>query len=150
MTVHWLAVHCLLADCSLVEGGGPPGCDAFRLRLDRRGSKIEGFHMRLKACSMAAVMAGHIEVTSGVCDGKPYVSGHRITVQDIAIWHERMGLDPDEIATEHGLELSEVYAALAYYDDHRAEIDASMRADEAFMAELRRRTASKMMEKLES
>jgi uncharacterized protein (DUF433 family) len=97
---------------------------------------------------MAAVMVGHIEVTPGVCGGKPYIAGHHITVQDIAIWHERMGLDPDEIATEYGLELGEVYAALAYYHDHRAEIDAFIRAEEAFMAELRRHTPSKVMEKL--
>ena len=31
---------------------------------------------------------------------------------------------------------------------HRAEIDASIRADEAFVAELRRRTPSQVMEKL--
>ena len=97
---------------------------------------------------MAAVMVGHIEVTPGVCGGKPYIAGHHITVQDIAIWHERIGLDPDEIATEYSLELGEVYAALAYYHDHRAEIDASIRADEAFMAELRHHTPSKLMEKL--
>jgi len=97
---------------------------------------------------MAIVMVEHIQVTPDVCGGKPYISGHRITVQDIVIWHERLGLDPDEIATEHGLELGEVYAALSYYHDHRAEIDASIRADEAFMAELRRHTPSKVMEKL--
>ena len=97
---------------------------------------------------MAAVMVGHIEVMPDVCGGKPHISGHRITVQDIAIWHERMSLDPDEIATEYGLELGEIYSALAYYHDHRAEIDASIRADEAFMAELRRLTPSKVMEKL--
>jgi len=97
---------------------------------------------------MAVVMVGHIEVTPDVCGGKPHISGHRITVQDVAIWHERMGLDPDEIATESSLELGEVYAALAYYHDHRAEIDAFIRAEEAFMAELRRHTPSKVMEKL--
>ena len=97
---------------------------------------------------MATVMVGHIEMMPGVCEGKPHISGHRITVQDIAIWHERMGLDPDEIATEYSLELGEVYAALAYYHDHRAEIDASIRADEAFMAELHRRTPSRLIEKL--
>jgi len=97
---------------------------------------------------MATVIVGHIEVTPGVCGGKPYITGHRITVQDIVIWHERMGLDPDEIATGHGLELGDVYAALAYYHEHRAEIDASIRADEAFITEMRRHTPSKVMEKL--
>ena len=43
----------------------------------------------------------------------------------------------DEIATEYDLTLSEVYAALAYYHDHREEIDESIRADTAFVEELR-------------
>ena len=59
-----------------------------------------------------------------------------------------MGLSADEIAAEYGLTLSEVYAALAYYYDHRAEIDDSIRADQAFVEELRRVTPSKLPEKL--
>ncbi len=97
---------------------------------------------------MAAVMIGHIEVTPGVCGGKPHIAGHRVTVQDIVVWHERMGLDPDEIATEHDLALSDVYAALAYYYERREEIDESIRADADFVAELRRRTPSKVVERL--
>jgi ATP-dependent DNA helicase RecQ len=73
-----------------------------------------------------------------VRDGK-YVQAHFSV-----IWHERMGLHPDEIATEYGLSSGDVYAALAYYHDHRAEIDESIRADEGFVAELRRRTPSKV------
>jgi len=59
-----------------------------------------------------------------------------------------MGLDPDEIATEHDLMLGDVYAALAYYHEHREEIDESIRADADFIAELRRRTPSKIADKL--
>ncbi len=55
--------------------------------------------------------------------GKPRVAGHRITVQDIVIWHERLGRSADEIATEYDLSLADVYAALAYYFDHREQID---------------------------
>ncbi len=97
---------------------------------------------------MAEVMIGHIEISPDVCGGKPHIAGHRITVQDIAVWHERLGRDPDEIATEYGLSLGEVYAALAYYHDHRDEIDASIRADEAFVEELHRHTPSKLAGKL--
>ena len=39
----------------------------------------------------------HIEISAGIAGGKPRIRGHRITVQDIAIWHERMGKSPDEI-----------------------------------------------------
>ena len=55
----------------------------------------------------------HIEITPGVVGGKPRISGRRITVQNIAIWHERMGRSADEIATEYDLTLADVYAALA-------------------------------------
>ena len=93
-------------------------------------------------------IASHIEVTPGIAGGKPRIAGHRITVQNIAIWHERLGLSADEIATEYELSLTDVYAALAYYHDHREEIDRSIREDEEFIAELRRRTPSILREKL--
>jgi len=90
----------------------------------------------------------HIEVTPGVAGGKPRIAGHRITVQNVVVWHERIGLSADEIATEYGLSLSDVYAALAYYYDHREEIDRAMRADEEFIAALRKRTPSNLRAKL--
>jgi len=43
----------------------------------------------------------HIEATPDIAGGKPRVRGHRITVQDVAIWHERLGKSPDEIASEY-------------------------------------------------
>ena len=91
---------------------------------------------------------GHIEITPSVAGGKPLIAGHRITVQDIAIWHERLGRSPDEIAAEYDLTLADVYAALAYYFDHREEIDRSMEEGQAFAAALRERTPSKVQERL--
>ncbi len=93
-------------------------------------------------------IASHIDVTPGVAGGKPRIAGHRITVQNIVIWHERLGLGADEIATEYGLSLGDIYAALAYYFDHREEIDRAIREDEEFIAELRRRTPSILSDKL--
>ena len=90
----------------------------------------------------------HIEVTPGVVGGKPRVAGHRISVQDVAVWHERMGRSADEIATEYDFTLADVYAALAYYFDHRAEIDESIRAGDAYAQALRGRTPSKLKEKM--
>jgi uncharacterized protein (DUF433 family) len=91
---------------------------------------------------MENVTYQHIEMTPGIAGGKPRIAGHRITVQNIVCWHERMGLSADEIATEYELALSDVYAALAYYYDHRVEVDEDIREDAALVAELRRRTAS--------
>jgi uncharacterized protein (DUF433 family) len=90
----------------------------------------------------------HIEVTPGIAGGKPRIAGHRITVQNIAIWHERMGKSPDEIAAEYDLSLADVHAALAYYFDHRDEIDGSIAEGEAFAEALRQSTPSKVRQKL--
>ncbi len=90
----------------------------------------------------------HIEATPGVAGGKPRIAGRRITVRDIVIWHERLGIGPDEIATEHDLSLADVHAALAYYFDHREEIDRSIEQDDAFVRALRARLPSKVERKL--
>jgi uncharacterized protein (DUF433 family) len=81
---------------------------------------------------------GHIVVTSGHCGGRAHIAGHRIKVQHIAVWHERLAKSPDEIVAEHpGLTLADVYAALAYYCDHRQEIDAEILADEEYVTGLK-------------
>lgn len=90
----------------------------------------------------------HIEITQGIAGGKPRIAGHRINVQNIVIWHEWMGRSADEIATEYGLTLADIYAALAYYYDHRIEIDESIRDSEAFVEVLRQKTISKVAQKL--
>ena len=97
---------------------------------------------------MENVLEQHIEITPGVVGGKPRIAGHRITVQNIAIWHERMGISPDEIATEYDLTLGDLHAALADYFDHREEIDESIRSDEAFVEEMRKQSRSKLGERL--
>src|SRR3990172_8363554 len=93
-------------------------------------------------------IAAHIEVTPGIAGGKPRIAGHRITVQDVVIWHELMGRSADEIATEYDLTLADVYAALAYYYDHRLEVDEAIKKEEAFVEALRRRVPSKVAQKL--
>ena len=97
---------------------------------------------------MDNVLTQHIEVTPGVAGGKPRIAGHRITVQNVVIWHERMGMSADEIATEHNLTLADIYAALAYYYDNRNEIDTAIRSDEDFVTELRKRTPSKLKDRI--
>jgi len=92
----------------------------------------------------------HIELTPNAAGGKPRIRGRRITVQDIAIWHERLGKHADEIAAEYDVTLADVYAALAYYFDHREEMDARMTTDRAFSEALRARTPSLRDEKLRS
>jgi uncharacterized protein (DUF433 family) len=96
------------------------------------------------------VIGEYIAVKPGFCGGKPHILGHRIKVQHIAVWRERMGMTPEEIvATYPTLSLTAVFAALAYYHGHRAEIDADIEADERFVAEMKSKTgSSKLQEKL--
>jgi hypothetical protein len=69
-------------------------------------------------------------------------------VQNIAIWHERMGKSADEIAAEYDLTLADVFAALAYYFDHRVEIDREIEESRAFVDALRQSSPSKLKQKL--
>ena len=91
----------------------------------------------------------HIEITPGVCGGKSRIAGHRITVANIVIWHERLGKSADEIATDYGLTLADVYAALAYYFDHREAIDESIAESKALIASLRQKNVSRIAERLQ-
>jgi uncharacterized protein (DUF433 family) len=91
----------------------------------------------------------YIESTPDIMGGKPRIAGHRISVQDVAVWHEYRGKSPDEIATEYSLTLAQVHAALSYYFEHRSEIDQAISEAETFADELRLRTPSKLTRKLQ-
>jgi uncharacterized protein (DUF433 family) len=91
-----------------------------------------------------------IAITPGVCGGKPRIAGRRITVQNIAIWHERMGLSADQIATDYNLTLAEVHAALAYYFVYRDEIEQSIRDGQSLVDAMRAATPSLINQKLHS
>ena len=91
----------------------------------------------------------HIEITPGISSGKPRIAGHRITVENIVIWHERLGKSADEIANEYDITLADVYAALTYYFDHRQEIDLSLEESQAFVNSLRQKFSSKLPQKTE-
>ena len=80
-----------------------------------------------------AVISEHIGIRPNYCGGQPHILGHRIKVKHVAIWHERMEMSPDEIVSSHpGITLDQVHSALAYYFDHRDEIDRDIREGEAF------------------
>jgi uncharacterized protein (DUF433 family) len=99
---------------------------------------------------MAAVISEHIEITPGICGGKPRIAGHRIRVQDIAVWHEQMGMSPDEIVSRYPtITLADVYAALAYYHDHFQEIRQQIQESQAFVQELQAKIPSKVQQSID-
>ena len=86
---------------------------------------------------MDPTFANHIESTPGTCGGKPRIAGTRIRVQDVVVWTEQ-GQSLDEIVTDFPhLTLADVHAALAYYHDHREEIDRQMRDADEFVARMK-------------
>jgi uncharacterized protein (DUF433 family) len=91
----------------------------------------------------------HIVATPGTCGGKPRIAGHRIRVQDVALWHERLGYSIAEIVAHYPqLTLAEVHAALAYYYDHREEIHDDITQAEALVERMKHEIPSKLHAKL--
>lgn len=72
----------------------------------------------------------YIVKNPGTVGGQPRVDGTRIRVSDI-VARQRDGLTPQQIASKDcypSLSLAQVYSALAYYEDHRDEIEGYFRA----------------------
>ena len=97
---------------------------------------------------MALVLEQHLKVTEGLRGGKPHLSGTRITVSDIVVWHLRLGQSLEEIAARHDLPLAATYAAIAYYFDHKAEIDEEIAANRNFYEKMKAITPSLVDQKL--
>jgi uncharacterized protein (DUF433 family) len=97
---------------------------------------------------MEAVLNHHVEITPDVRGGRPYIAGTRLTVADTALMHLRLGLPLEEIAGRYEVDLAHLYAAMAYYYDHRAEIDEGIAADEAFAEAFRRSNPSLLKARL--
>lgn len=89
---------------------------------------------------MDATIARHIESTPDVCGGKPRIAGTRVRVEDVYVWFELQGKSAEEIVAEHpGLAMADVFAAMAYYWDHRDELHRDMAAAEDRAAKLKER-----------
>ena len=100
---------------------------------------------------MTAIISERIQITPGTCGGKPRIAGHRIKVQDIAIWYEDQGMTPDEIIYHYpSISLADVHAALAYYYDHLEEIRQHIREGDEFARQMASRTPSVLQEKLKA
>lgn len=68
-----------------------------------------------------------IAIDERVRGGRPYIIGTSVTVADVAVVKIYHGQDADGIAQWFGLSLPQVYAALAYYYEHKDDIDAEIR-----------------------
>lgn len=79
----------------------------------------------------------HIVRTPGVLGGQARIADHRIRVRDVVAARDSGGLSPVEIIARvyPGLTLAQVYAALAYYEDHREEIDREAESEAEYVEE---------------
>lgn len=67
----------------------------------------------------------YIVKIDGVCGGQAVIKGTRIAVWHLAGYYYRVGMSVEEIVAEWNyLTPAQVFSALAYYHDHKAEIDA--------------------------
>jgi uncharacterized protein (DUF433 family) len=99
--------------------------------------------------SVEDVLVQHIELLPGPGGDKPRIAGHRIRVQDVVVWHEKLGLTADEIVSAFpALTLADVYAALTYYFDHREAIEQQIQADRDFAESFRQEQTSCLREKV--
>jgi uncharacterized protein (DUF433 family) len=74
----------------------------------------------------AKTVFSHITKDPKVCGGRACIDGTRIRVMDIVALLEE-GITPEKMLTMFAvpLTLAQVHAALAYYYDHKDEIEAS-------------------------
>ena len=74
---------------------------------------------------MLTLSTEHIEKTPGVCGGRARIVGHSIRVMDVVALTEYGGMTPAQAAEQYPtITLADIHAALAYYHDHRDEIEA--------------------------
>ena len=79
----------------------------------------------------------HIVKTPGVCGGDPRVAGRRITVDFVVNYIERLKGSVEEMTEAFDLTPAQIHAALAYYYDHREEIDALIaEAEQLYQADI--------------
>ena len=78
---------------------------------------------------MTATGYAHIELKPS--SGTPMIAGTRISVARIALDYTQRGYRPEEIPEHYpGLTLGQVFGALAYYYDHKEEMDRQIDEDD--------------------
>lgn len=72
--------------------------------------------------------------------GEARIAGRRISVLDVHEQVEERGLDAGTVADRFGLDVADVYRALAYYHDHPTEMRAVREERDAVVATARERS----------
>ncbi|MCA9966146.1 MAG: DUF433 domain-containing protein [Anaerolineales bacterium] len=104
--------------------------------------------MNAPASTIISTHKQYIVATPNIRSGKPRINGRRITVADIASWYLELHFSIEKIAAEHNLTPAQIHAALAYYYDHRSEIDRREAEEQKIVDALKQQTPSKLQTKL--
>ena len=84
----------------------------------------------------AAVRYPHIEIDQ---NGVPLLAGTTMKVVELVMAQQAYGWSPEELHFQHpDLPLSQIYSALAYYWDHKQELDADIERRSRFVEQMRR------------
>ena len=89
----------------------------------------------------------HVEIDS---HGVPIIASTNMKVVELVMAHIAHGWSPEELHFQHPyLTLGQIHSALAYYWDHRAELDADIERRMQYAEEERRKSgASPLAEKI--
>ena len=68
---------------------------------------------------------------------EPHIRGRRISVRQVYALVEERGEDPEAVADRYGLDVADVYHALAYYHDHPREMRDVEQEREDVMTDVR-------------
>jgi uncharacterized protein (DUF433 family) len=102
------------------------------------GRKRLGYN---RAMTTVTEIGSLIDRDPAIRGGRPKIAGTGVTVMRVAAWY-KMGLTPEEIATQYGhLSLAQVHAAIAYYHSNPEEIEADLAQEEAFAERVDRESA---------
>lgn len=95
------------------------------------------------AATVPLDLYAHITQDSRICSGRPCIAGTRVRVMDVVLAHEA-GHTPEQLQgyfSTRELTLGEIHAALAYYHDHKHEIDQAFAEDEHLTDQIQREQA---------
>ena len=85
-----------------------------------------------------------IITTPAIMGGEPRLRGRRIRVKDIVMWYEYRGMSVDEISSQFGIGLADVYVALAYYHAHGEAMRARWAEQKQLITRLKSQTKTKL------
>jgi uncharacterized protein (DUF433 family) len=97
---------------------------------------------------MSIIAIERLEWSPGDQLGQARVRGSIVTVHDIVLEHRDDHLSAEEIASMFDIDISDVYAALAYYYDNKARLDQELAENEAAYQAKRLQYPSLFQEKL--